>query len=244
MNTCHPIHLLALLVAALLPGMRTEAAVTYSHVLSEQDDSFYNESIQFTASALTLSASTPTFSTNFNALGDEVLNIEFKAPTGYKFSVLVPTTVSTPELLVDWALDSAGSFVDTGSIITPATVTFTNLAGLLSSPSLLDSEIRLTGEGGDYARFRASFGLTSGTSFSFDSIILSTAIPAGYNVDFSSFAPLSEGGAMMRATSYGVVSDPGQWLTLESVGSVPEPSRTLLLLGGLLGVSLRRRRVI
>ncbi len=224
--------------AALLLITPAKSATTYSLELSTPTNSFFQDTDfgDSSSSQSQVGGANATFNTNFNALGNELVTVEFNAPAGQKFSVSTPSGWSSSNLSISWGPGgiSQSSGVPGNFDALPPLISFGGLEGI--APTLTNSSFQLN-TGFKTAYFGAFYSLTPGTTFSFTSFSMSATVPAGYDLDFSATNPSASPQLRGSLFANSLLPDPGPWITI-----VPEPSHSMLAMMGALGLVLRRRR--
>lgn len=233
-----------ILLCFCLGAAPLSAAITINHTLTNESNSFTTGGPIGALSRASVSTSGLSFNFDFSALGEEVVTVTWAAPIGQMFFIEAPSTFTqSPSLLLQYSGGGSGSttgrFVDNSPML--------NLVGATGGLSVASSSVSLTGPGAPDSNavfdFRVIFSLVGGQSYSFESLSLTTTVPASYTGVFDNVAASSTrlSGSVSNADSFDPIpADPGQWVSLAS--SVPEPSSVMLSLFGGLCLLLMRRR--
>jgi len=183
----------------------------------------------------------PKLATDFSTLGETELTFTLSAPLGMRFHVSFPDAGSFSA-----RYRAGNSFTVPGSASLTATISFAGFGGdAIAAP--LTNQVDLTGP--PFSVFSpdrydgvAQWSLAAGTDFWFESLNITTLVPAGYATDLTVGPTPSAQLSGSIQTDY--AADFGQFIFLEAIpsaNSVPLPASWLLIgLGGLLLLRSRR----
>lgn len=222
------------LAALFMLPVLAQAGIVREAILNTESSSFdpsFGDS-----SAVVRAAVTPALDTDFGSIGETELVAMVKAPVGMRFRVSFPTAGG---LQVFYEGGSTGGGGSTGLV---ATIAFGGFGGDAIGTPFQRSWL-LPAPGKELYQAVAGWNLAAGTDFWFESLSITSLVPAGYDVDVT-----TSPGARAHLLGYISSGDPGygQFVRLEAIpstsGAVPLPAGWLLFgLGGLLLAGHRRR---
>jgi hypothetical protein len=196
------------------------------------EDELRSEATSWSSTSLT---SDTGFTEDYSTQGETTLTVNFQFPAGQQLVVATPSNFDFLDIDFDCRFDDG-----MGDLLSNYSPDVTVEGNAAAEALSANAQTHFYTDGDPDLRSLVSFSLAPGETYIFNSITITTTVPAEYDVAFNNeFADVSEV-EFTAVDSSGTASDPGNWGSLQPI---PEPSAyTLVVAVYALGLAIIRRQ--